>query len=416
MSPIYESNSCSRDYADAFITYHTVLSVFEKNGYNCFVEKANTETGLLNKLNKCSTDYWLSTNQEILFQFDWQNDRFSFEKIGDDVMRIDSLFQELFRNIHEEIVLKAATIFFSDVFGIYSNATIAFIAKNNIEFEKSAKLIKGGEGDLYLKAGIGGESGNIVFHNDPQDAQIIMLNHNSTVHLYHNSVENNNCSHKYQCANEFEKYVYPNTSYKSYMLVYSKEDLKDIAYAPYRNYALARNIVYNQNDCYDAPVISPQSQLYNNTGAFTGNLDGNGFSISNLCIESVNLQCVGFFNIVIGQPNKPVTIQNIVFKNTKIVGSVYVGGLAGVAKYTNVENVFFEGLNVTGLSIVGGVFGSAIDVCINKIKISDQNIHSETKYYGEIIGTVAGKSCIDSGIDCSLHQCYGYSNFSGESV
>ena len=94
--------------------------------------------------------------------------------------------------------------------------------------------------------------------------------------------------------------------------------------------------------------------------AFTGVLEGNGFVIRNLHINSTS-NYVGLFGYSNGG-----AINNIGLENVNLIGNNYVGGLVGfIYQGTKISNCYVTG-NITGNLNVGGItgftqFGGTID-------------------------------------------------------
>jgi hypothetical protein len=86
--------------------------------------------------------------------------------------------------------------------------------------------------------------------------------------------------------------------------------------------------------------------------SFRGNLDGQGYEISDLFINRPDENCIGLF----GEVSVGGTVQNISMTSITITGYNYVGGLVGRNKGT-VSNSYSTG-NVNGANYVGGLVGS----------------------------------------------------------
>jgi filamentous hemagglutinin family protein len=120
------------------------------------------------------------------------------------------------------------------------------------------------------------------------------------------------------------------------------------------DYVLANNI--------DASLISANGNTSNVWGgrgfapvgrdglAFTGSLDGQGFIIDGLTINRDDQDYVGLFGGTLG-----ASLTGIALENVDIVGSIYVGGLAGY-NAGSIEQSFISG-SVTGSTYVGGLVG-----------------------------------------------------------
>ena len=105
------------------------------------------------------------------------------------------------------------------------------------------------------------------------------------------------------------------------------------------------------------------------TDAFTGELNGNGFSIKNLTIDGQTKDNVGLFANLNG------TISNLRMKNVDIRGNNYVGAIAGVAGTSTIKNVVIEG-TIKGEDYVSGLIGEGTN------SIEFDNVH----YIGDVSG------------------------------
>jgi filamentous hemagglutinin family protein len=114
-------------------------------------------------------------------------------------------------------------------------------------------------------------------------------------------------------------------------------------------YALGSNI--------DATATSG----WNGGAGFTpiGNLgaifDGLGHSISNLTINTPNVNYVGLFSGIGGN----VVIRNVGLVGGSVSGNFYVGGLLGVMSYNNLVSNSYSTASVTGSIYVGGLVGQS---------------------------------------------------------
>jgi hypothetical protein len=102
------------------------------------------------------------------------------------------------------------------------------------------------------------------------------------------------------------------------------------------------------------------------TTAFTGELDGQDFSITNLFIDRASTNRQGVFGMVGTWDNQVGLITNIHFGGLDITGDAFTGGIAGQL-YGQLNRVHAEG-QVTGSTEVGGLVGShggTFDTIIN---------------------------------------------------
>ncbi|WP_049721334.1 MBG domain-containing protein [Gilvimarinus polysaccharolyticus] len=88
-------------------------------------------------------------------------------------------------------------------------------------------------------------------------------------------------------------------------------------------------------------------------GAFTGELDGQGFQIGGLTINRPALTGVGLFGVATG-----ATFSDLSLTGINIVGDVYVGGVVGQDGLSSISDVDVAG-DVAGGSGVGGLIGGS---------------------------------------------------------
>ncbi|WP_340400526.1 S-layer homology domain-containing protein [Paenibacillus sp. FSL H8-0079] len=111
---------------------------------------------------------------------------------------------------------------------------------------------------------------------------------------------------------------------------------------------------------------------------FYGNLDGNGFKISNLTINRPQSTGVGLF----GEISSPGSITNIGLEDIDIVGAREVGGLAGRSSGT-ITSSFTTGSIRAAIDGVGGLVGYNSGV----IRNSYSNVSVEARQYaGGLVG------------------------------
>lgn len=140
-----------------------------------------------------------------------------------------------------------------------------------------------------------------------------------------------------------------------------------------------------------------------NEGAFTGTIDGAGYTISNLNINLPENKYVGFVGYLEG------TIKNLNLTNVDACGYRYVGGLVGYSSETgNIINCSVNG-NIKGIYQiidlkVGGILGQnngIVQNCINYASVqSDEKIYDVYTYVGGIAshnekGTI--ENCVNYG-------------------
>ena len=96
---------------------------------------------------------------------------------------------------------------------------------------------------------------------------------------------------------------------------------------------------------------------YDSGASFTGLLDGNGYTISNLTINRPDENGVGLFVLIGVHTDSYVgRVQNLGFENANITGAKSVGPLAGFSAGT-ITNCYATG-SITGNNQTGGLIGA----------------------------------------------------------
>ena len=125
---------------------------------------------------------------------------------------------------------------------------------------------------------------------------------------------------------------------------------------------------------------------------FTGSLDGNGYTISNLTINRPDEDGVGLFAII-GDPSTMTggEVKNLGLMNVNISGNEYVGALAPCA-IGNISNCFVSG-EINGAQMIGGFIGMTINCNLNGL-FADVNVSGT----GEVVGGLVAQFYSDSQI------------------
>lgn len=143
---------------------------------------------------------------------------------------------------------------------------------------------------------------------------------------------------------------------------------------------------------------------------FTGELDGNGYSVSNLKISG-SYQYVGDLNFGLFTAMEGGSVRNLAVSvdiDVTFTGSTAVpfkaGAIAASADGVTVENCFVSGtinLDSFGKGSAGGLFGY-INMCSPKNCINYANVSLTTNYQlADIsVGGIAGKSTVDTFVQC----------------
>lgn len=228
-----------------------------------------------------------------------------------------------------------------------ANNTFTIKSRYSIHIAEGVIITNSGAGTLKLMAGIDStdSTATVVFNNGSR-----IESSDGRVKIFYNPVSISNY-HKYYNPQFLCDFVIPNDACISYMLVNNEVDLSSINFFPSLNYALSTNIMPNQ--------VYKMSPIGSKSLPFTGDFDGNGFSISNILVQGK--QNVGLFGVAM--INGKSVIENVELKSIRIEGDTFVGALAGFTENYWFSQVKITGpISVVGSSTVGGLFGAAIHI------------------------------------------------------
>lgn len=163
-------------------------------------------------------------------------------------------------------------------------------------------------------------------------------------------------------------------------IIYTKGQLKGIKDNLKAYYKLGRDIDLGKE------LWIPIGQTVNTP--FSGGLDGNGYTISNLTIKQEESNYVGLFGVI-----NNAKIYNLTISDVNIVGNEYTGALVGYAtgaiKY--IVNCRVEKGRITGTNRVGGLIGATDNTSslyftsVNNCS-SDVTVIGTGSYIGGLIG------------------------------
>ncbi|MFD2671714.1 GLUG motif-containing protein [Marinicrinis sediminis] len=139
-------------------------------------------------------------------------------------------------------------------------------------------------------------------------------------------------------------------------------------------------IGYVEDYCFPDPFIGEICS--ENTYAFTGSFDGNGYTISNLKINTTE-DYSGLFGIVAGAHFEDVKLEDV-----DIAGASFTGGLIGeMANSGTIEHSYVTG-SVEGVTVVGGLAGRINNGSIVRESYADVDVTSTIGgYVGGLVGT-----------------------------
>ena len=148
--------------------------------------------------------------------------------------------------------------------------------------------------------------------------------------------------------------------------------LKDLARQPIQ---LTANMSYRQILIWKDVTFSAIGGGTTPT-PFLGTFDGNGYTISNLKIESAN-GSTGFFAYI----GTGGSVENLKLVNADIVGQGSTGAIAGTSTGT-IENTYVDG-KITGKSNTGGIVGT-----LHAGTLQNSTVNAEV--YGHPVGGLIG--------------------------
>ncbi len=119
---------------------------------------------------------------------------------------------------------------------------------------------------------------------------------------------------------------------------------------------------------------------------FSGEFDGNGFTISGLAINQPEASGVAMFSEL-----RDASISNVVMDEVNIVGWADVSALAAYAEDSVIENCHVLGGSVTGVNAVGGVVGTLYYAEIRSSS-SAANITATQTGIGGLVGAMYGST------------------------
>ena len=253
---------------------------------------------------------------------------------------------------------------------VYSGNTLTLKAENNIHFTGDALSsdlwLFSSDANLVLSAGANGagdasmSKGVVIFDDQLGALEHIIFDGSSTgdVTIYYNPVD-------YETPGDFSGVVSDvlmtgSGTYTEYMLINTADDLQSIGdpttgagRSDYQdrmeqNYALSQNIDASLASGTILPIGDDASGL--STNRYSGNFDGQNFTISNLTISLPTTAFVGLFGFACAS----AVIKNIGLVDVSITGKHQVGALVGKLDTGRlVKNAYSTG-SVAGVGDDGG--------------------------------------------------------------
>lgn len=234
----------------------------------------------------------------------------------------------------------------------------------------------------------------------------------SNRYIVYNSVEEDEYYYLYSILTDIETYVQMDLSYGSYRNPIIIRNAADFAkatgkaqdteissymqyyndYEVFGNYRLVNDIDFSEID--QNLTGENNIRLTTTSKTFSGNLDGNSFTISNISLgSSTYLENYGLFAELDGAVvmNLGLEVVSVHNRNAQIVGTLAGTAvdsrliaiqLSPVERRDDEETV--QAVSIAGYNIVGGLVGIVMgDSALNDITVTDIDIES-TYYYGEL--------------------------------
>ena len=312
------------------------------------------------------------------------------------------------------VLIKAQQIVVDQSITLNLTAGLSLISQDDIIFKKGAIISNSGSGSLYLKSGIGNSEGKgKVIFEDISKKQVVSSG-GGKVYISYNPDQGTE-EHKYHNPFPYFKSVEPQKVLTAFMLVNNVKDLQDIKMFLHGNYALSRDINATETKHWNNGKGFEPLSIKEQRVPFSGDFDGNGYSVSGLYVNRPQEKDVGLFGIIAGQKYKYATISNLNIKDAFIHGDHYVGCITGDAEFVTFDKVNVTNIDIYGRDVVGGFLGTAKDIIMTSPAINPNeydHIHAN-QYKGLLLGSAENTKVYDAPAECEdnlvQQMCVGYS-------
>lgn len=291
----------------------------------------------------------------------------------------------------------------------HTPASLILTSQNDIIFGENASINITEQGTLTLRAGYGNKDnikssrlsidkpiGTVKFPDTSK--KFIFLGQNCQVIIQYNGVvpkkfEATN-KHRYESGgfhmlNKIQKNA-RSSKVGTYQYINDIYDLQNIHKGLWHSYALSQDIDASDTaHWFNGKGFHPLRAGLNldDTVPFSGDFEGNGFTIKNLFINRSDENSVGLFGMAAHSIAAPSEINNLVLENTIVYGREFTGALIGVAKFTHISNVTISNSTIYALAVSGSLFGTGNDIFASDIAIRDSVVIAE-EFYGMVFGTL----------------------------
>lgn len=231
-----------------------------------------------------------------------------------------------------------------------SNKNLVLHTKGNIIFKKQGRITSKNNGSIILKSGM--EPGNketydatVKFEGDSTQIEILGI---GEIKVYYNPQKGDK-KYKYHNPNSYRRNIAPESRVISYMLVNNIDELQDISKFLSGNYALSQSIDAVETQLWaDGKGFMPMGGERQKGKPFSGNFDGNYYTIERLHINRPEEDEVGIFALTSGRMMANNIISNLHIKHAKIIGNFHVGAIVGEGASTNLVNINIENSFISG--------------------------------------------------------------------
>lgn len=144
-----------------------------------------------------------------------------------------------------------------------------------------------------------------------------------------------------------------------------------------------KGLYFKQMDNINLSTVDNWDPIGDETVAFEGKFDGNGFKILNLKINRPDEDYVGLFGRTLGDPGATV-FKKVIIENATIVGDSLVGGLVGRGNAT-IDSCRITNITLTGRAATGGITGELAANGVITASYAEGSVNG-TKTIGGLIG------------------------------
>ena len=187
---------------------------------------------------------------------------------------------------------------------------------------------------------------------------------------------------------------------QGYTVIKTAQDLQNISNNLSGKYMLMGDIDLSSLGTLSSSLISD---------TFKGTLDGNGYTISGLNIESTSNN-VGLFKQL-----DYATVKNLYIENSSIKGNGGVGALAGYSAGAYISKVSVNADVTASSGNAGGIIGNAFESTIDQVQVSGNVVsHGTSSYVGGVVGYMYGDDY--SGSNPTISNAYVNATVRGQTV